>query len=101
MRAFLFCLFLIVFAYCLVMKIWDELTKICGDESLFAQRCFSVYGKSLVVIQGFKRIVSINSGQMSFEFGNGFLSLFGQNLVVKKIVSGFAVVQGQIEKVEF
>lgn len=101
MRAFLFCLFLVVFAYCLVMKIWDELTTICGDESLFAQRYFSVYGKNLVVIQGFKRVVSINSCQTSFEFGGGLLNVQGQNLVVKKIVSGFAVVQGQIEKVEF
>ena len=102
MRAFLFCLFLVVFAYYLVMKIWNELTSFIKDpQSLFAQRSFSVYGKNLVVIQGFKKVVSVTGGEVAFDFNDGFLKIVGQDLVVKKIMQGFAIIQGHIEQVVF
>ena len=84
------------------MKIWDELTSFCKDpQDLLAQRSFSVYGKNLVVIQGFKKVVSVTSGEVAFDFNDGFLKIVGQDLVVKKIMQGFAVIQGQIEQVVF
>lgn len=70
-------------------------------QSLFAQRSFSVYGKNLVVIQGFKKVVSVTNNVVAFDFNDGFLKIVGQDLVVKKIMQGFAVVQGKIEQVVF
>ena len=98
----MFCLFLVVFAYYLSMKIWDEFTSFCKDpQDLLAQQFFSVYGKNLVVVQGFKKVVCITDNQICFDYSNGFLKIVGKNLVVKKIMQGFAVVQGQIEQVLF
>ena len=84
------------------MKIWQELTAFCKDsQNLFLQPNFSVYGKNLVVIQGFKRVVCINNDKIVFDFANDFLTVVGQNLVIKKVLQGFAVVQGQIIQVLF
>ena len=84
------------------MKIWDELTSFCKDPSdLLAQQSFSVYGKNLVVIQGFKKVCCITDSKVCFDFAGGFLNIIGKNLVVKKIIQGFSVVQGQIEQVLF
>ncbi|MBQ9715646.1 MAG: YabP/YqfC family sporulation protein [Clostridia bacterium] len=84
------------------MKIWDEMTSFCADEkSLFAQRCFSVYGKNLVVIQGFKKITAVKNDEVTFVYGNGFLSVVGQNLVVKKVCKGYASVCGDVQQVIF
>ena len=78
------------------------MTSFCKDpQSLFAQHSFSVYGKNLVVIQGFKKVVSVTSGEVAFDFNDGSLKIVGQDLVVKKIMQGFAVVQGKIEQVVF
>ena len=89
-------------AYYLSMKIWDELTYFFKDpQDLLDQRSFSVYGKNLVVVQGFKKVCCITDSQVDFDFANGFLNIVGTNLVVKKIMQGFAVVQGQIQQVLF
>ena len=84
------------------MKIWHELTSFCKDPSdLLAQQSFSVYAKNLVVVHGFKKVLCITCDEVCFDFCDDCLKIVGQNLVIKRIMQGFAVVQGQIEQVIF
>jgi len=83
------------------MKIWDEMPFLKDEQSLFKGRSFCVYGKNMVVVQGFKKLVTAKNDELTFVYGKGFLTLAGQNLVIKKMSKGYAVVVGEIKGVVF
>ena len=83
------------------MKMWEKLPFFKDEQSLFAGQNFCVYGKHMVVVQGLKKIVSTKNNEVAFVYCGGVLSVLGQNLAVKKISKGYAVVVGEIEQVVF
>lgn len=95
------CLFCLFFAYYLSMTMWEEKAFFKDEQSLFAGRNFCVYGNNMVVVQGFKKLVSAKNDEVTFVYGNGFLSVLGQNLAIKKMSKGYAVVVGAVKQVVF
>lgn len=71
------------------------------EQSLFCGRSFCVYGKNVVVVQGFKKLVTAKNNEITFVYGSGFLTVMGQNLDIKQMSKGYVVVRGQIEQVVF
>ena len=55
----------------------------------------------MVVVQGFKKLVSAKNDEITFVYGNGFFSVTGQNLAIKQMSKGYAVVVGEIKQVVF
>ncbi|MBE5748464.1 MAG: hypothetical protein E7344_02410 [Clostridiales bacterium] len=83
------------------MTMWEEKVFLKDEQSLFNGRNFCVYGNNMVVVQGFKKLVSAKNDEIAFVYGNGFLSVLGQNLVIKKMSKGYAVVVGVVKQVVF
>ena len=83
------------------MTMWEEKAFLKDEKSLFVGRNFCVYGNNIVVVQGFKKLVSAKNDEVAFVYGNGFLSVLGQNLAIKKMSKGYAVVVGVVKQVVF
>lgn len=81
--------------------IWTDIAeKLKIDGELIKQRSYTVLGESMVVVEGQKKVLSVNAEEISFEYGKKTLAVRGQGLKLKTISKGFAVVEGKIDSVE-
>lgn len=80
----------------------DNMAQICGLEltTLAGSYKYSVFGQSAAVIEGHKGIAVYNESEVSFSLGDKLLKVCGDKLKIKCLGKNFAVVTGQVDKVE-
>lgn len=54
----------------------------------------------LMYVEGQKGIIKITPDCITFRVKNGVISVFGQNLTIKRIAENVLVIQGEIKQVE-
>ena len=80
----------------------DNIAQICGLElaTLVGSYKYSVFGGTNVIIEGHKGISSYSDNEVSFLLGNKLLKVNGSKLNIKCLNRNFAVVVGDVTKVE-
>ena len=80
----------------------EHIAQVCGLElaTLVGSYKYSVFGGTTAVIEGHKGIATYSDNEVSFSLSNGVLSIVGDKLNIKCLSKNFAVVTGQINKVE-
>lgn len=75
--------------------------QLCGSEiTSLATYKYSVFGGNTLVLEGHKGICNYSRDKISFKLGKCCLVVVGNNLQLKCLDIRFAVVVGQIAKVE-
>lgn len=80
----------------------DSIAQICGLElaTLAGSYKYSVFGGTTAVIEGHKGISAYTDTEVAFSLGDKLLKVYGNKLYIKCLSKHFAVVVGQIDKVE-
>lgn len=80
----------------------DSIAQICGLElaTLAGGYKYSVFGGTTAVVEGHKGIANYSDNEISFSLQHGTLNVVGDKLNIKCLSKNFAVVTGQISKVE-
>lgn len=80
----------------------ENIAQICGLElaTLVGSYKYSVFSGTTAVIEGHKGISTYTDIEVAFSLDNKLLKVCGQKLHIKCLSKNFAVVSGQIDKVE-
>lgn len=80
----------------------EHIAKICGLElaTLAGSYKYSLFGGTTAVIEGHKGISSYLDNEIGFYLPSGTISVSGSDLKIKCLGKSFAVIVGQIDKVE-
>lgn len=83
------------------MKIWSEFLEAAGvAESFLKGRRYTVTENGAVLVEGQDGVLGVGDSEVKFRYGKRVLSVKGENLKIKTLSRGFAVVCGNISGVD-
>lgn len=83
------------------MKIWSEFLEVAGvAESFLKGRRYTVTENGAVLVEGQDGVLGVGDSEVKFRYGKRVLSVKGENLKIKTLSKGFAVVCGTISGVD-
>lgn len=84
-----------------MFNFFNELVADFGFENEFVNS-FNLINMSnkFIYVEGQKGVVSITSDVITFRIKKGVISVFGQNLTLKRITATTLCIEGNIKKIE-
>lgn len=80
-----------------IMSFNNEIANIFGDEYKNAEYALHCFGDKILVIEGYKRIISFSGVNISVRLNNNsIITIDGAKMVIKRLEKGELIISGDI-----